>query len=58
MPGSEKEAEVVVAEASAKVVVPGPLSWLHVVVMAPGEAGRPSSVVVAERAKELAQLAS
>ena len=48
-PGAEKLAVVSTAVALAKVTVPGPLTWLHVVLIAPGGLGSPSSVTVPSR---------
>ncbi len=50
MPSAEKLAVVSTALASPKVTVPGPLTWLQVVVTAPGGSGSPSSVTVPSRA--------
>ena len=47
MPAAEKLAVVSTALSSAKVAVPGPLTWLQSVVTLPGGVGRPSSVTVA-----------
>src|SRR5512138_2731273 len=47
MPGIGKVAVVSTAAALANCAVLGPLSWLQVVVTAPGGFGRPSSVTVA-----------
>ena len=47
MPGWEKVAAVSTAVASAKVVVPGPLLWVQVLVSVPD--GLPSSLTVASR---------
>ncbi len=46
VPSVEKLAVVSTALASPKVTVPGPLTWLQVVVTAPGGFGSPSSLTV------------
>ena len=46
MPAAEKLALVSIAFGLAKVTVPGPETFVQVVVTAPGGLGRPSSVTV------------
>ena len=48
-PASVKLAVVSTALTSPNVAIPGPLTWLHTVVTAPGDTGSPSSVTVPSR---------
>ena len=49
VPALGKVAVVSTAPTSAKTTVPGPLTWLQLVLTAPGGSGSPSSITVASR---------